>query len=481
MKRLTGCLLFVLLQTLPGAAAEQPGLLPEIPADQAQDYVIGLSTLRGLGLSPGNEYLTSSIPLLLVERIEAMESHVFSSEEQTAYRRHILEEAVREEARKLTGLRGDRDELLFSPLSRRARREREAALDAEIEEVELRIRALRALPPEAVALAPGKPVQIVTGTRGGRLLEAPLYSPLYLARQEGIDLLVWGLIEEVDDYLYLELHAYHAVLRQELYSYRNAVRLEAVAGLIEEAARGLAAVILGRPWAALTVAAEPQEARLYLDGRYIGQGFAELDYLEPGAVELSGRLRGYSEELVSVVLAAGERAEENLILSPAAGEKILLISDPPLAEVYEGSEWRGITPLILSRPADQQRLLLRQDGFIDFSIYLGEDTADTLSVSLTPDTVEPSSLQSQRRDKFYASLGLFVLSLPIPYLCYSYAADYAYAYDQASLPETREKLMSANRSFYNAYWAGLAVSASLFVNMMVNLIHYIRSADRNAG
>jgi hypothetical protein len=480
MKRISGCLLLALLRVLLLPAAEQPLAPAELPADEAELFIIGLSTLQGLGLSTGNEYLTSSIPLLLEERIEAMESHDFSAEEQEAYRRGILEAALRQESRKLAELRAARDELLFSSLSRRARREQAASLDVRIGEAEQRIQALRGLAPETVAFAGRKPVQIVTGTRGGRLLEAPLFSPLGLARQEGIDLLVWGLIEEVEDYLYLELHAYHSVLRRELYSYRNAVRLEAINTVIEEATRGLAAVILGRSWAALAVTAEPGETRLYLDGRYIGQGEVDLDYLAPGTVELAGRRPGYRDELLRLELPAGERKEVKLALMPAAGEKILLVSDPPQAAVYEGSEWRGTTPLTISRPEDQQRLLLRREGFLDFSIYLAQDTADALSVSLVPDSAEPASLQSKRRDKFYTAMGLFVLSIPVPYLCYSYAADYATAYEQAGAAD-QSRLYDANRAFYSAYWAGLAVSASLFVNMMVNLIQYIRSADRNAG
>ncbi len=480
MKRFAGCIVLALLRVLPLSAAEQPGLLPGIPVDEAEYFVIGLSILEGLGLSAGNEYLTSSIPLLLKEQIEAMEHHEFSPAEQAAYREKILAEEVRLEARELAELRADRDELLFSALSRRARREQAASLDARIEEVAGRIQVLRSFSPGDVAFAGSKPVQIVTGTRSGRLLETPLFSPLGLARQEGIDLLVWGLIEEVEEYLYLELHAYHAVLKEELLAYRNAVRLEEIGSVIAEATQGLAALILGRPWASLTIGVEPEEARLYQDGRYIGQGSTEMNYLVPGPVEIKGLLPGYREKLLLVDLQSGEQREMRLVLEPAEAETILLTSDPPLAAVYEGSEWRGTTPLVISRPEGQQRLLLRREGFLDFSIYLAEDTEDTVSVSLFPDSVDPAGLQSKRRDKFYTAMGLFVLSLPIPYLCYSYAADYAYAYDQAGVAD-QERLFDANQAFYTAFLGGMAVSASLFINMMVNLILYIRSADRNAG
>ena len=177
MKRFAGCIVLALLRVLPLSAAEQPGLLPGIPVDEAEYFVIGLSILEGLGLSAGNEYLTSSIPLLLKEQIEAMEHHEFSPTEQAAYREKILAEEVRLEARELAELRADRDELLFSALSRRARREQAASLDARIEEVAGRIQVLRSFSPGDVAFAGSKPVQIVTGTRSGRLLETPLFSP----------------------------------------------------------------------------------------------------------------------------------------------------------------------------------------------------------------------------------------------------------------------------------------------------------------
>jgi hypothetical protein len=485
MKRSAGCLLLALLRVLPLAAVEQDEFVIEVPADKSEYFVIGLSTLEAVGLSTGNEYLTSSIPLLLEERIEAMESHDYSGEEQAAYRQKILKEAQRREARELAELRADKDELLFSSLTRRARREQAADYDARIEEAGLRVQALRGLAPEAIDFAGRKPVQIVTGTQSGRLLETPVFSPLGLARREGIDLLVWGLIEEVEEYLYLELHAYHAVLERELYSYRNAVRLEEINALVSEAAQGLAAVILGRTWAALAIAAEPEDVRFYIDGRFVGQGATELDYLEPGLVELRGLLPGYREELLRLELRPGERREVNLQLEAARAEMIFLVSDPPGAAVYEGSQWRGTTPLAISRPADQQRLLLRREGFLDFAIYLTPDTEDAVSVSLLDDSLDPVDLQKKRRTKFYTALGMFVLSLPIPYVSYSYAADYTAAYNQAVAvgadQDIRARLYDANQTFYSIYLGGLVVSASLFVNMMVNLIQYIRSADRNAG
>ena len=151
--------------------------------------------------------------------------------------------------------------------------------------------------------------------------------------------------------------------------------------------------------------------------------------------------------------------------------------------VYQDSIWLGSTPLQVNTPLEQHRLLFRREGYADYPLYLNRGAGEAVFITLQPDLLDPQEVQKKRRNSFYASFGFFALTLPLPIFFYGLAGDYAMGYQQAWLYNRAEanRLYATGNLFYYAYLGTLALSTSLFINMMINLIRYIGSADRKAG
>ncbi len=169
-------------------------------------------------------------------------------------------------------------------------------------------------------------------------------------------------------------------------------------------------------------------------------------------------------------------AVQQIVLPLEPGDSFELDSEPAGAEVYAGSNWLGTTPLSVGKPDDLNRFLLRKEGYLDFPLYADSGVAETVTARLTLDETDPLQIQNQRRDELYRAFGFFALSIPIPLFFWGYANDYAVGYSLAK----EERFRSAGLVFYYSYYGTLAVSTSLFINMMVRLVRYLRAADRKA-
>jgi hypothetical protein len=474
MKRLPFALLFATI-LVAAALAEQ-----ELPQDEEEYWTVGIAGFVGEHLSRDNLYLTRSFPLVLRERLEAIPSHFFSEKERGAYREAIIHREQRRLAQQIAELRRERDELFFSSESSESKI---ASLDATIQDSLERLAWLREIEPERIEFPASKLLRFKSGREGGLLFDQTLFSPLELARQEEVDLLIWGRFEEVQDYLYVEVRALDAVLAAEVYSFSDAGTPEELYEVLDALASELAAVLWGRDWSSLTVDSMPAGGYVWIDGSFQGRTPIELPYLVPGRKEVRVEAPGYQGLVRTLELAPYEQGYEQFVLLPASVDTFLLTSDPEGAEVYEGSRWLGATPLEVQKPDELNRLLLRRQGYLEYPLYEGPEVPGEVSVSLTPDSFDPLENQSSKKEQFYTSFGIFALSVPLPLFFWGYTQDCRVGFEEASnAGNTSEanRLFESGKRYYYAYVGTLVLSASLFVNMVVNLIRYVAAADRKA-
>ena len=122
--------------------------------------------------------------------------------------------------------------------------------------------------------------------------------------------------------------------------------------------------------------------------------------------------------------------------------------------------------------------ILARDFESDVVLGSGIDDSIALRIfELKKELYDEDAWQKRRRDRFYGSLGLFVLSVPLPLFLYSYAVDNAYA--AMRFPEgtpTYDLFERRTEIFYYGYLGGLFISATLFLNMGVDLLEYVRNA-----
>ena len=89
---------------------------------------------------------------------------------------------------------------------------------------------------------------------------------------------------------------------------------------------------------------------------------------------------------------------------------------------------------------------------------------------------------AKARDEFYSSLGYSPSRLPVPavFLCAGLRFALKYSYTCLA-PPASDQAHTASLAFQGAYYAGMAVSAALFVWMVVRIVKYVRVANGIAG
>jgi hypothetical protein len=453
-------LLLVLLTAVPlRLPAQEIELTDTRPA-----WSVGVAAFEGRNLSPENIYLTRSFPLLLRERLEAIPEHTFSEAEIRAYRERIIQQ---ERQRLVTAVNADRrarDELFFTsdPVQEKA-----AAYDERIDANLAAIAELAELDPESIPFPRSKPLRFVSGPEGQLVFDREVLSPLQLAKQQDLDVLLWGEFEEVQGYLYFEIALFHAVLGQAVFTYSDAATsvelYDQADGLIME----LATVLWGRDWSSLTVRTEPPGASVWIDTEFQGRTPLDIPYLRPGARELRVEASGYEPVHMEVELVPYLHETQDITLLPQVQETFRLESEPAGAAVFRGSQWLGTTPLRIEKPEEINRLLLRREGYLDFPLYAQPGVGDSVTVRLVPDSIDPAEIQTRRRNEMYGAFGIFALSIPFPLFLSGYMGDYRAAGRDTQL-------------LTYAYIGTFALSASLFVNLALRLVRYLRAADRKA-
>jgi hypothetical protein len=120
---------------------------------------------------------------------------------------------------------------------------------------------------------------------------------------------------------------------------------------------------VGANWASVKTDVDPEDARVYLDGKYIGtaddfDGWPDKLYLRPGHYRLEFRLSGYEPKVVEVNARRGTelKVEDKLRKAPSGARSE---SDPPKIE--------GDVPRFYGKRSDRDvaRPYGRQDGDVD--------------------------------------------------------------------------------------------------------------------
>jgi len=472
-------ILAIILSSQAATLYAEDAFLFSPPVDDRVNWSIGICSLKVKDVTPANTYLSHSVPLQFKKELQSISSHYFSEAEKRGYRESLLKRERRKQGDNLAKYRVEWDELLFD-------QSEDQTLDAKIEEAVDYLNYLRELDLADIELAEQKVVEFKSGQEEGQLLPPPLYSPLRYARQQEVELLIWGTLEEFQDYLYFEVYALSPHLGKEVFVYRNAVQPEEISLLLADINQELAVIVLGSESASLTIHPEPVKSEVYLDGAFVGSGVTALKFLLPGEKTLRVSCQGYLEEYRQIELIPGEHYNISIALAAGEMEYLSVSSKPPGASVYHGSQWLGRTPLEMAMPppAVSSRLLLRKEGYRDYPFYLDSSLTGNIDLSLERDILEESVVQTKKRDQFYSAFGIWALTVPLPLFLYGITADYAYAYQDAGASgdfSEASRLKSTGEIFYYSYLGSLFISGSLFLKMMFNLFKYISSADRKAG
>ncbi|MEW5817833.1 MAG: PEGA domain-containing protein, partial [Spirochaetota bacterium] len=333
---------------------------------------------------------------------------------------------------------------------------------------------------EKITIVNNKTIIFKKSSDGTHLLPLPVVSVKETSEANELDFHIWGTIEEVEGYFYLEITAYSNAFQSTIYQYTNAFTRDEVSEAVKEAGRGIKTFILGREWANLNIATEPEVGDIFINDTYYGMGNVHLQVVKPGRYNIQVISPGYKEETRTVEVAPYEEKEYTVTLRKEEPAYVSIASYPQGSDVYVASNWVGKTPLKIQKVDDLQDVLVKSESYNDYEFALTPGTTDTVKFQLSPALFDRKALIDTTRDNFYYAFSFFVLSVPIPIIFYNLSVDFAAALLTAKAESNIDEINRLERRSslcYSAYLGGMVVTTSLFVNTLIYLVEYIAVSD----
>ncbi len=453
----------------------------DLPVDEKKEWVIGVSTLSGDNLPVEYSYLLSSIPLLILEQLSSCKDHVLSKNEIKKTRENLIEEKTALYGKNLAKLYQERDDYIFEKKVEKAKYKE---INKKIKALEKQISSLRQADITGISISDEKPISFKMASEGNVLLDPFEISPERFSRSNSLDLLIYGNVEEIDEYIFFELFIYNSIMDKTVFSLQKAVRSDRVDLIISSLRPKIVSIVLGREWADLRVLASwdeeiSRQAEIYVNDEFYGYGDITAKLLIPGEQKIKVIAEGYKNEYFTKKINPFEEGLLEISLKKVPVKKIAVTSYPLDADIYLGSKWLGKTPLIINRPENVKQLTIKKDMYQDYTLYLSGLTGSVKKIYLSPALFDKDKYIKKKRSRFYTSLGLFFISIPYSMIMYDLATDYNSAYVRAVAsgnPDDARKKRRANIACYNAYISGLFLSGALCINALIDLTEYVNVA-----
>ncbi len=447
-------------------------------ADPSVEWRVGIAAFTGERLRRENGYLLSSIPLLIRDVLSGLDHHYLDEGERAARARRVVDSRVREARKRLGELYVTYDRLFLTDAG--AQR---AATAQRIDEARKALDDLAVTSPEAVAVPASKAVVFVDAPEGMLLAEVRT-DPRNRAGIERLDLLIYGSVEQVDEYLFVELLVYDAA-RERLDRYTTAGSRETISERVEELGTTLISTVYGREWGGIDIRAAEESSRLRLDGDYLGTGSKRVRVVAAGPHTLMVRTPGFEDAAYEFEVRSGETRSVAANPGRRIESLVEIESTPSGATTYVGSVHRGTTPLTTQPPLEQTQLKLIRSGYNDYQLPIGPRETFLAPIELVPDTVDEQNLIRSRRSRFYRSLGMFALSVPLPMFLLDVTNELTSAYNRSvsgiSSVDTLNVLWERRHAALSGYVGGMFLAGALFINLIVDLLEYIDVVGLSTG
>lgn len=261
-----------------------------------------------------------------------------------------------------------------------------------------------------------------------------------------------------------------------------------IADQLETYERTLVAELAGRPLAVVNVRAGDgeggtlEEARLFMDGAFLGVGRVVEPYLPEGSYTFTARLPDGRAAERTVAIGPDDRTSLVVAIVEEEPDTVFLTSEPAGALVYRGALWQGFTPLPVPRPTEETSYTIAREGYYDSRVVVAPDSPNRIErVLIAADDDWVGSVE-RSRDRFYRSFGVFILSVGAPILINGAYQNYAGLYPGGIArtdlsQEEIDRLQPRVDALFYGYYASIGLSAGLFANMIWRLVDYVQTAQ----
>ncbi|MDR0628135.1 MAG: hypothetical protein LBG24_00520 [Treponema sp.] len=410
----------------------------EPPATQNTAWVLSVTALDVSSLPHSQQLLGEIMTRTLVEALKKVDHRFRPSEEYLYYTHYAWSKSQAAAAKTLVAKRAERDKLLFGGDPPWKYRKTLKALEKEIEKLE---EALGKAEAEVPLIAERPVFTFSDNTLKGIFPLPPKPGGEYrFCANQKADAFLAGTIGTFHGRLYISLKLYTLYTDSFQYEDSSIFSSDTMVQAVDELVNRLVAVVSEAPPASLLVHTKPEEAILLVDGSFAGRGEVGPRDYPPGSIDIESFADNYTPLSMSLDLTGGELAELYINLQPLS-QRSLTIAAPEEARVYQGSLYRGETPL----PVDIPRTALEHfqvettEGKVASVIIQGREQAETSHASLTLNPKPSHSAEEQRveksRRRLYGAYGRFWIALPVAFVINGIAAAHINAYNRTGNPD----------------------------------------------
>ncbi|MDR0670064.1 MAG: hypothetical protein LBF95_08280 [Treponema sp.] len=213
-------------------------------------------------------------------------------------------------------------------------------------------------------------------------------------KNQKLDAILVGAISEYHDRLYVTHKLYVAYVDSYVFQDSILFSSEDLTEAVEEFAGGITLAIAGTEPADLRVSARPEDAQVFLDHAYAGQGYSAGR--PPGTVILEVFADNHESVTTELDLKGGEVTEVQVNLRPIELTTLnITVPGNGGAAVYRGSLYMGEAPLSLEIPA----------GTLEYVFVETPGGEEATAIFLSPAAgALPPAVRAERKGGLFAGL-----------------------------------------------------------------------------
>ncbi|GAX59732.1 hypothetical protein SCALIN_C04_0220 [Candidatus Scalindua japonica] len=157
---------------------------------------------------------------------------------------------------------------------------------------------------------------------------------------------------------------------------------------VESGKERLLTAILKRKTGSISINSKPENAGIYLNGKYIGETPHRIQSIIPGTHEIQLKMEDYDVWSETVNIEAGNENTISAMLQRSTGT-LMIESDPENAIIFVDGKEIGTTPEIIISSAKGKHIIeVRMDGYDIWkeNVHIEPGTEKSLTVTLQPKT-----------------------------------------------------------------------------------------------
>ncbi len=482
------------LSTGMRAGAQTPRIQSDAPlAMAAAPFVVGIAELR---LGPDSQKLApfaAAFPKLLERRLGLIPYRLLSASENAFLDEKARLSKLYAAGAALAAARKKLDTATFTTADRDRQLADRVAAGTELAQ---KRNELDKLVRESVRGAGKRPVSTAryaklepwSGHKEGRFVQAASDIPKSM-KDNKLDLLVAGSLAQVGSYGLLTIEIWSAVSTERLDSFEIFVYSDDPVEAAAAARERLETAVAGTPLALVRVKPTPEHATFRLSGPFAVVPVADGEFYcyGSGSYTVSAQAFGFAPLECSVRATVGQATSVEIALEPYDPPTFLVRTDPSDAKVYVSSVFAGMSPVDImgddERGLGEARFEGMRPTFFIFDVRRG----DAIDVKLELEEERETSGFKRKQDRFFDSLGRFVVSLPVSVLSYGIFQLYtnsaqalindidAGRISLADAEPIKTRLETGYITSQTVFWISTAASAGFFVDSVISFVGYLSS------